>query len=48
MRWPNLFKPPEWSWWTFADRAAYVISMGCYFGLMSLGVWKLKELLTGS
>jgi len=45
MEWFRLFKPPEWSDWSPADRLAYVVSLTALLSLAALGAWKLHELI---
>lgn len=33
----KLLKHPDWDWFSFWDKFAYVISLACFLGLMSLG-----------
>lgn len=41
----GLLKPPEWRWWRWIDRAAYLVSLAAFMAMMMLGGWKLTELL---
>lgn len=45
--WIAAFTPPEWQEWNWLGRVTYVISICCFMGLILLGGFTLKLILTG-